>query len=176
MDIQVNDQILLTAHTNSDVSQLAERIGHKAIADFTLTIPYPYSREDAEMFINQAMVQNQGSLQRNWAIRHHKEGLIGGIGIHYKFGPNSHKDEIGYWLTPDLWGHGIMTEVVGVFVNKMVELRDLKRIEAPVYTSNFRSSKVLENNGFIKEGVMLNAYHKNGQYFDAALYAKTFGI
>lgn len=174
MDIPVNEQILLSAHTISDVSQLAERIGHKSVADFTLTIPFPYSVDDAEMFINQAMVQNQGSNQRNWAIRHQTEGLIGGIGIHYKFGPKSHKDEIGYWLTPDFWGNGIMTEVVGVFVDKMVEMRNLKRIEAPVYTSNSRSSKVLVKNGFLKEGVMQNAYHKNGSYYDAALYAKTF--
>lgn len=172
MTIIVNDQIQLSPYSEEDAAQLTERIAHKAIADMTLTIPYPYELEDAEMFINRAMLQDQGPGQRNWCIRHNDHGLIGGIGIHHKYGLNSHKDEIGYWLTPDLWGHGIMTSVVAAFVARMAEARNLVRIEAPVFATNRRSLKVLEKNGFVREGLLTKAYRKNGDYFDAILYAK----
>ena len=176
MNIVVNDDIMLSSYSEKDAAQLTHRIGHKSIADMTLTIPYPYDIEDAEMFIHRAILQDQGPGQRNWGIRLYSEGLIGGIGIHYKYGPKSHKDEIGYWLSPDFWGKGIMSEVVGKFVNRMAETRNLVRFEAPVFASNTRSSKVLENNGFRKEGLMKMAYHKNGNYYDALLFAKTISV
>ena len=170
--IQVNQNISISPFKESDAEQLAERIDDKRIADNTLTIPYPYQVSDAEMFIATAIAHNESTGPRNFAIRHVLEGLIGGIGQHYKYGKESHKDEIGYWLTPDMWGNGLMTETVGVFISNMIQNRGISRIEAPVYQGNLGSARVLEKNGFECEGVMRNCYKKNGVYRNGLLYAK----
>ena len=170
--IHVNSNIYVSPLNEGDVEQLAERINFKPIADNTLSIPFPYHISDAEMFIASCVAQNQSTGPRNYAIRHQVDGLIGGIGQHYKYGKESHKDEIGYWLTPDHWGKGLMTEVVGTFVNEIVKQRNLVRIEAPVYQGNLGSARVLERNGFECEGVQRKCYLKNDRYINGLLYAK----
>lgn len=170
--IQVSQNISISPFKENDVEQLALRIDDKRIADNTLTIPYPYRVSDAEMFIATAIAHNESTGPRNFAIRHVVEGLIGGIGQHYKYGKKSHKDEIGYWLTPDQWGHGLMTEVVRAFVKEISGKRGLTRIEAPVFHGNLGSARVLEKNGFVCEGIMRNCYIKNDEFVNGLLYAK----
>ena len=154
------------------MNQLAERINDKRIADNTLTIPHPYQRSDAELFIATAVAQNETVGVRNWAIRDRKEGLIGGIGQHFRYGNDSHKEEIGYWLSPEFWGHGIMTEVVIGFVDFISKERGLKRIEAPILEHNLPSARVLEKSGFQREGLIRNCYCKKGIFYNGILYAK----
>lgn len=170
--IQVNQNISISPFSERDAEQLADRINHKEIADNTLAIPFPYQVSDAEIFIATAIAHNETTGPRNFAIRHVVDGVIGGIGQHFKYGKNSHKDEIGYWLTPDFWGQGLMTQVVGTFISEISKNRDLSRIEAPVYQGNLGSARVLEKNGFECEGIMRNCYKKNGVYKNGLLYAK----
>ena len=47
----------------------------------------------------------------------------------------------------------------------------LIRIEAPIFSSNKGSEKVLEKNGFQFEGNLIKAYFKEGKYIDAKMYA-----
>ena len=170
--IPVNSSIYISPLTESDGAVMAERINDKRIADNTLTIPYPYQLSDAELFIATAIAQKESTGTRNFAIRHRQDGLIGGIGQHFKYRMDSHKEEIGYWLNPDFWGKGIMTEVVSKFVDAIVSNRGLKRIEAPVFQHNLASVRVLEKNGFEREGVMRKCYCKNDIYYNGVLYAK----
>lgn len=170
--ISVNSSIYISPLTESDGPMMAERINDKRIADNTLTIPYPYQLSDAELFIATAIAQKESTGTRNFAIRHYEEGLIGGIGQHFKYRMDSHKEEIGYWLTPEFWGKGIMTEVVSKFVEAIVLNRGLKRIEAPVFQHNLASARVLEKNGFEREGIMKKCYCKNDIYYNGILYAK----
>jgi RimJ/RimL family protein N-acetyltransferase len=124
------------------------------------------------MFIASCIAQNESTGPRNYGIRHVVDGLIGGIGQHYKYGKNSHKDEIGYWLTPDHWGNGLMTKAVGSFVDEIIRNRQLTRIEAPVFQGNLGSARVLEKNGFVCEGIMRNCFKKNDVHRNGLLYAK----
>lgn len=170
--VSVNSSIYVSPFAESDGQALASRINDKRIADNTLAIPYPYQLSDAELFIATAIAQKESTGTRNFAIRHAEEGLIGGIGQHFKYRMDSHKEEIGYWLNPDFWGKGIMTEVVSKFVEAIVLKRGLKRIEAPIFQHNLASARVLEKNGFEREGILRKCFCKNDIYYNGVLYAK----
>lgn len=46
------------------------------------------------------------------------------------------------------------------------------RITGLVYASNIASKRVLEHNGFIREGLQRNAVFKDGKIYDLCLYGK----
>lgn len=99
-----------------------------------------------------------------------KDGnLIGSIGI---INIDVHKAEIGYWLKDEYAGKGIMTKAVGLAVDHALQKMNLKRIFAPILPHNKASARVLEKNGFEKEGVLRKFYLKDGKYVDAICYAK----
>lgn len=94
--------------------------------------------------------------------------LAGSIGI---INIDGHKGELGYWLSDDYKGHGIMSEVVGEVANYGFDKLDLKRIFAPVLTHNKASARVLEKNGFMLEGTLHKYFKKGGKFLDALCYA-----
>ena len=49
---------------------------------------------------------------------------------------------------------------------------DIIRITGLVYAPNIASQKVLEKNGFVKEGLQRDAVFKDGKIYDLVLYGK----
>ena len=171
--ITINDQYYLDGFMLTDEARLTETINDIEIARNTLTIPYPYKLEDAKWWLQQSELHiNSNQPQRHWAIRNPKGLVCGSISRHFKYGFNSHKDEIGYWLMRPLWGKGLMTGVVNKFVQHCFKNEHLVRLEAPIFEFNQGSARVLEKNGFELEGRLRKAHLKNGQYYDSLLYAK----
>ena len=59
---------------------------------------------------------------------------------------------IGYSVHPQCWGKGFGTAVVGAMVDKIFSESDCQRIEAECSIHNPASRRVLEKNGFTREG------------------------
>ncbi|MFQ6608044.1 MAG: GNAT family N-acetyltransferase [Fidelibacterota bacterium] len=59
---------------------------------------------------------------------------------------------IGYSIAPQWWGMGFGTMSVKTLVDKIFRESDCQRIEAECSIYNTASCKVLEKNGFIREG------------------------
>lgn len=57
--------------------------------------------------------------------------------------------EIGYALSPDFWGKGIMPEVVKVLLRYGFETLGLSEIWCSHYQENRRSQRVIEKSGFL---------------------------
>ncbi len=175
MVIEIDQDIYLSEVSQYDKYALVEFLNDKDIYDHTLLIPYPYRMKDAESWLQDVIQEERlKGRQTFWAIRSQQENgkLIGGLGMHCKYGRKSHKDEIGYWLAKPYWGQGIMTAVVEKFCDYAFLNLDLIRVEAPVFIFNKGSARVLEKAGFEMEGVMRKCYMKDDQIFDGKLYAK----
>jgi RimJ/RimL family protein N-acetyltransferase len=172
MKIKITDEIILSQVNKKDKSMLIKYLNDFGIYMNTSNIPYPYTSKDADWWIQQVKDKKRetGRLT-NFVIRDKNLNLIGGIGFHLKYGINSHKDEIGYWLAKDFWNKGIMTKVVKKFCEIGFIKYDLMRIEAFVFENNTASARVLEKNGFIKEGLFSKYIMKDGKLLNAALYA-----
>jgi RimJ/RimL family protein N-acetyltransferase len=80
--------------------------------------------------------------------------------------------EIGYWIGEPYWGKGIAGRAVALITANGFGELNLVRIYAGVFDFNIASMKVLEKNGFQKEGIFRHAVIKNGRICDEHRYYK----
>jgi ribosomal-protein-alanine N-acetyltransferase len=81
------------------------------------------------------------------------------------------KAEIGFWLLPEFWGKGIMTEVLPLIYNYGFNTLGLHRIEGFVESENINCKKVLGKLNFRHEGTMKDCEIKNGKFISLDIYA-----
>lgn len=78
---------------------------------------------------------------------------------------------LGYWIGAAHAGQGVMTRSVRAILPFVFDVLRLHRIEAACLPHNVPSIKVLENNGFRREGVAQKYLKINGIWQDHLLYA-----
>src|SRR5690606_17963284 len=67
------------------------------------------------------------------------------------------KAEIGFWLLPEFWQKGIMTETIPLICDHAFDCLGLHRIEAIVETDNIGSKNTLAKLNFNFEGTMVDS-------------------
>jgi len=166
--IRLNEHITLSEITPKYIDSFVEFLNEKEIYINTLTIPFPYTKENSEWFVS-FVKKNKKEHGRiiNWAIRNKEEKLIGVVG--FDNGIDGHKAEIGYWLAKPYWKKGIMSEAVKKICEIGFNEFGLSRITANVFEQNIGSARVVEKCGFTLEAACLKNYYKK----DGKLYAKT---
>ncbi len=92
-----------------------------------------------------------------------KEGdkLIGSIGFNgYPSYSEVTKDnteaEIGYWLSEEFWGLGLMPEVAKMLLKYLFEQKNIKKVYANYYEGNDKSKRTIEKCGFEFEYIIKN--------------------
>lgn len=99
--------------------------------------------------------------------------VIGSIGVHpdkKRLNPNSKM--IGYVLSEDYWGMGIMTEAVKEVLRHLFEDECVDIVSCYHYPFNNKSKKVIEKSGFSYEGTLRKATrHYNGKIYDDVCYS-----
>jgi len=129
--------------------------------------PHPYTLRDAERFIAMATHDRSALLL---AIDVDGEA-VGGIGIHPLTDVYRGTAEIGYWLSEEYWGRGIVTDAVRSMIPLAFDRFPIARLQAGIFESNPASMRVLEKCGFCREAVHRSAITKNGVLMDEYLYA-----
>ena len=81
---------------------------------------------------------------------------------------------LGYWLGKPFVRRGYMTEAVRATVNFGFDALHLHRIEAATMPNNAASVRVLERNGFRREGFARRLLKINGTWEDHVLHALLF--
>jgi ribosomal-protein-alanine N-acetyltransferase len=79
--------------------------------------------------------------------------LVGACGF-YNISKNNKKAEIEFWLLPEFWHQGIMTEVLPNIVGYAFDVLEMHRIEAFIEADNLFSKELLLKIGFKHEGQM----------------------
>jgi RimJ/RimL family protein N-acetyltransferase len=172
MSIIVTDHIHLSEFQPSDKAAVVEHFKAKEIYDLTLRIPFPYTEDHFEAWLEivEKATKQQGR-PIHWAIRNEQGFLIGGCGFNgFQIG-ETHQAEIGYWLAKPYWGRGIMTAVVGKACEFAFAEFGLLKITANVFAGNAASAKVLAKCGFVQEGYLRKHHLKEGKFLDARLFA-----
>lgn len=173
MKLEIDDLFYISDIVQTDGPAYVHHLQDKQIYDQTLNIPYPYTAEDAKLWIQHVQDETFKQGQSvNWAIRSADGNLIGGIGFHGFTLGISHQAELGYWLARPYWGQGIMTKAVNAVCSFAFKEFKIVRITAHIFYSNIGSSRVLEKCGFHLEGILRKYYMKDGKIFDSKLYAK----
>jgi RimJ/RimL family protein N-acetyltransferase len=128
--------------------------------------PHPYTLRDAERFIAMATHDRSSLLL---AIEVDGEA-VGGIGVHPLTDVYRGTAEIGYWLSEDYRGRGIVTDAVRAMIPLSFDLFPIVRLQAGVFESNPASMRVLEKCGFCREAVHRSAITKDGAVMDEHLF------
>jgi len=95
----------------------------------------------------------------------------GGIGISPQKDYRRKNAELGYWLSEDYWGCGIMTRAIGEMVKLSFDKLDINRVFATPFETNYASHRVLEKAGFTLEARFEKNVIKNGELWDELVYA-----
>ena len=129
--------------------------------------PYPYALQDAKKWLEMV-----GGNKEDIILAIEVEGeAAGGIGLHGLKDVYRYNGEIGYWLSEQHWGKGIMSEAVGIMVEYAFVHTHWLRLFACIYESNLSSMRVLEKNGFHRESIHRRAVMKEGKLQDEHLFA-----
>ena len=98
------------------------------------------------------------------------EQVVGRIGLHY-LNMGNRNAAIGYWLSKDAEGKGIMTRCCTAVINYGFGELGLQRIEIKAATTNAKSQAIPRRLGFQQEGVLRQAELVGGKFLDLVLFA-----
>ena len=156
--------------TESDLEDIFEYAKNPKITEY-LCWDYHKNKQDTLNFISQT---NQSYSNSNdlvfGIILKNKQKLIGSIGMH-KINHIHSSCELGYVINDKFWNKGYMTESVQTIVKFGFNELKLNRIIARIRLANITSQKVLEKNGFIKEGLLREEMLVKGKYVDHFLFS-----
>lgn len=113
---------------------------------------------------------NRSGTERTWVIATPESMPIGLFTCWQK----TFSVELGFCLSPDFWGHGIMSAALGLVVSQLAAEDEVFRIWATCDTDNGASSSVLRKVGLAREGTLRrHALHPNIEATprDSFLYA-----
>jgi [ribosomal protein S5]-alanine N-acetyltransferase len=99
--------------------------------------------------------------------------LVGGVTLSNIRRRAAQAASLGYWMSAEFAGRGLMTRAVGLLLPFVFEELRLHRLEAACLPHNSASIRVLEKNGFRKEGLAENYLLINGKWQDHVLFALT---
>jgi RimJ/RimL family protein N-acetyltransferase len=131
-------------------------------------VPYPYSLEHAQSFINSSHRDFESLKAVNFAIlyKNNPEGdssLVGIVSLK-NIDLDNKKSNLGYWIGELYWGNGIASESVALVINLAFSVLGLEEVYAYVYSENKVSMRVLEKNGMTKKGEVNEYRKKLGRY------------
>jgi ribosomal-protein-alanine N-acetyltransferase len=154
----------------ADAESVVRLAGHREIAATTLTIPHPYSQQDAQTWIGAHAAEAEAGRAWTFAITLRSGELVGAIGLHVV--PAHRRAEVGYWIGVDRWGQGFASEALRAMLDFGFSTLGLNRIEAHVFPGNPASRRVLEKLGFRFEGLLRQHVVKDGVPLDGLFYAR----
>ena len=165
-----SERLLLRQLTLEDADEVFALRGNPENMQF---IPRPIlqSKEEAIALINTINSKIETNEGINWAITEKPNNKLLGFLGHYRIQWENNRSEIGYMLLPEAQGRGIITEAVKLIVEYGFDHMKMHSLEAVIAPENYASAKVLEKNGFIKEGHLRENEYFDGQYWDSVIYS-----
>ncbi len=160
-----SQQISLRPLTSADLDDFMVWATDAEVTRYGRWEPYQ-SRKVAEQFFSTVVEKHPWFQAIVW-----KDHIIGSMTLDQGDGDYRCKAELGYVSAKKYWGNGIMTQAVQIAVQRGFEELGVARIEAVVHPENKASHRVLEKNGFVREGVLRKAVLRKGNLEDLYLYA-----
>lgn len=108
----------------------------------------------------------------SWVItKADSDEAIGSIHLN-TFENNNTSANIGYFLSRDYWGKGIITSCILPVINFGFHSLKLERIYSTIEINNIGSWKALERNGFLREGLLRHCFVLMDGLHDCYIYSK----
>lgn len=102
-----------------------------------------------------------------WGIASRETGEVLGTCTLFNVDRDHRRAEVGFALARSVWGRGFASEAIVTLFGFAFETLGLHRLEADVDPKNERSLRLLERQGFQKEGYLRERWHHLGEIQDA---------
>ncbi len=124
--------------------------------------------EDSQEFLKNAIRFSKGGQQLHTLIIYENE-LVGLVGFN-TIRKAHQKAEIGYWISEDMQGKGIVTKSVHRLVHYGFHQMNLNRMIIRVNTANIASQNVAKRLNFKYEGTLRQSLKVNNEFTDMQIY------
>ena len=164
------NRLLLRKFTNDDLENVFAGLSHPGVIRY-YGVSYATleaTRAQMDFF---AMLEATGT-GTWWAVCTAADDIFYGVCGLNNLDRHHKKAEIGFWLLPQFWGKGIISEAVSAVCNYGFTTFNLHRIEAIIESENTNSKKVMERMTFNYEGTMKECEFKNGRFISLDFYAR----
>ena len=164
------NRLLLRQFVDSDLENVFKGLSHPDVIRY-------YGVSYSTLEATKAQMEFFADLEKNetgiwWAVCSlDNKTFYGAAGLN-GLSKQHKKAEIGFWLLPEFWGRGIITEVIPLICHFGFDKLLLHRIESLVETENKNCKSVMSKLGFQHEGTMKNCEVKNGEFISLDIYAK----
>jgi ribosomal-protein-serine acetyltransferase len=134
-------------------------------------VEFTKNLEDTQCFVDSVLNAPEELFELVFTIRYKFE-FVGIIGFKSTDKQNK-KTEIGYWLSKDLQGKGIVSKSVKKLVDYAFSELSMNRIQIKLAVGNHKSKNIPERLGFMMEGIERDGELLTGGLFtDLCVYSK----
>jgi ribosomal-protein-alanine N-acetyltransferase len=165
------ERLLLRPLTPDDAATVARLAGSREIAHTTISIPHPYSEDQAREWIGAHTGQSATGKEIVFGVVTREDvQLIGAVGLR-EIDTEHSQAELGFWIAVQAWGKGYATEATRQVIRYAFEELKPNRVYAHHMVRNPASGKVLEKLGMKREGLLRQRVRKWGVFEDVVLMA-----
>ncbi|WP_339839659.1 GNAT family N-acetyltransferase [uncultured Flavobacterium sp.] len=168
--ILTSERLRLRRLTDSDVNAVFELRSNPKTMKY-IPRPLATTTDEALLHIKTINYNIDANTDINWAVTEKDNDKCIGIMGFFRTQPENYRTELGYMILPEHHNKGYVTEAVKTILNYAFNELDFNSIKATIDPENIASEKVLQKNGFIKEGHLIENFFYNGQFIDSVIYS-----
>lgn len=125
---------------------------------------------ETRAYVRFLLYQYRNGLPGSWGIVLRETGcVVGTIGC-MSYSAENATVEVGYSLSREHWGKGLMTEALAAVIDETFRTLKLNRIEAMHFTDNPASGRVMAKCGMTHEGHMRGRIYCKGAFRDVEMW------
>lgn len=166
LSLTVSDNLELRSYQPEDATALFHTVdaNRSHLRRWLTWVDATRQEEQSLSFILNARQEQEE--QRSLSLGIFRQGqLIGGIGM-TDWDHGLRKAALGYWISREAEGQGIVQKSARHFIRFLFENLDLNKLEIHYLPGNTRSAKVAQALGFRTEGVLRDSFLLHGSYQD----------
>lgn len=164
------DRLILRKLTLEDADDMFFYCSNEAVSEY-VTWDTHQTLSDTDKFIRFVLDKYEKHQVAPWGIEYKGNGRFIGTIDFISWQPNQKIAEIGYVLSQDYWGQGLMTEAAREVIKFGFEHMNLVRIQARCFVENIGSARVMEKAGMSFEGIIRKGLFIKGKHRDGKLYS-----
>jgi RimJ/RimL family protein N-acetyltransferase len=145
-------RLVMRAPSKRDLDGIVELANNLKVAQMTATIPHPYTKKDAESWLEKVSSGRGHSMVL--FVKGEKRVLVGVAGFGHR--GEEYNPEIGYWIGETHWGRGFATEASRALIDHAFSETGIDALSASCRINNASSRRVIDKCGFQWVGAGLN--------------------
>lgn len=170
----ITERLAIREYGAEDIDDIVRYLNNLNVSKYLLTVPYPYTKKDAEWWINDCRKKRRERPRKDYNLAillKAERRVIGGISLS-KVKKDQGTAEIGYCLEEDYWRQGYTTEATTTLIDFAFKKLKLRRIESHIYTENEASQELAKSLRFRYEGTKRKAVKviATGKIHDVMVY------